>query len=92
MITYSNMQVTHMNTIQLKILDKLHFHGCWHKGHMLTQTITDGIPRDKHGEVKDELKTLVKQGYLIKYPTQNGTAYYLNPLRTREIKDILGLL
>jgi hypothetical protein len=81
-----------MNWTPKKILDKLLYNDCLGAGHMLAETIANGLPRHLHGEIKTELKTLVKEGYIIKHPTKNGPAYFINPFKVAEIQKILDLL
>jgi len=54
-----------MNTLQKHILEKLIMNYCFGDHHIMADTIKHGLPKHLHGEVKTELKTLVKQGLIL---------------------------
>ncbi len=78
-----------MNQTQKEILAKLTDEKCFNDRHILEENLQKNFPRHKRGTVKDDLKELVKQRYIVKKPTKNGMAYYLNMSKIGEIRRIL---
>ena len=78
-----------MDAHQKTILSKLLIENCTGKRHITEPNLLKGRPRHLHGELKDALKQLVKQNYVIKHSTEHDTAYNLNKNRLEEIKALL---
>jgi hypothetical protein len=53
------------------------------------ENIPKGMPRDASGKIKEALKNLIKQGYVIPKKTRNCIEVSLDSHRLKEIHDIL---
>jgi predicted phosphatase len=60
--------------------------------HHITETnLLKGFDRKNHGELKIQLQTLKRKGYIIAHSTRHGEALAIPSSRVAEIKKIFGL-
>jgi len=57
--------------------------------HISEEDIQHGFPKHERGNVKDQLKKLVKDNLILKHPTSYGPQYALNPAKLAEIEKII---
>ncbi|MEK6886737.1 MAG: hypothetical protein AABW88_02805 [Nanoarchaeota archaeon] len=78
------------NHIRTNILKKLYAHGAFSKGHILFERLMHGVPSHLSGYVKDVLKNLMKEEFVLFYgKTKHGNAYQLNIKKLDEIENIV---
>lgn len=76
------------------ILRKLVRHRMWLHKHTSIHNLSKGLPdhlRSKK-EVKDVIKDLLKEGFLLSKPTNYGLEVSLNIKMKKEIEDFIGAL
>jgi len=83
-------QITH--PLEKAILRKLLREHCIQSKHILEVNICNSFERHQRGDVKDALKSLVKQQLVVKQPTVHGNKYFLPPYKLQEIKDLINSL
>jgi outer membrane protein assembly factor BamD (BamD/ComL family) len=75
-----------VNNTAKQILEKMMYHNYIGKHHITEINLCKSFNRNKHDEIKDAIKELVKQGYITKYPHQPNNAYSIPPQKIREIQ------
>ncbi|MDI6859387.1 MAG: hypothetical protein QMC85_02705 [Methanocellales archaeon] len=80
-----------LSQIERKVLKKLMRHTYVGKRHTAKDNIPKGFPKDERGDVRKAIKSLVRNGYLIEHPTSYGIHVSIDPARTDEVKEILGI-
>lgn len=75
--------------IRIAIIEKMIKHRLWGRRHTSIDNIPKGFPPSTIKDVKDEIKNLVKEGYIIQKPTHYGLEVSLNPAMKSEIEEII---
>ena len=57
--------------------------------HLSQEDLQKGFPKHERGNVKNQLKKLVKDNLVLKHPTSYGPQYALNPDELDEIEKIM---
>jgi len=80
-----------MEQEQKDILEKLIHNHCIGKKHLKETTILKGFNRKDHGKLKQAIKQLVRQGYIVKHPTSHEDGYTIPSHEVAEVKALLKL-
>ncbi len=90
-LIYDNSKYSSLNAIQKAILRKMYFGNYIGGKHTGIENIKKGFPSDARGEIEDEIKNLIKDGFILPKPTSYGMQVSLNPRMIPEIERILGI-
>ncbi len=83
---------TDANFIRIRkgIIKKLHSLDKWASNHLLIKNLESGFPAHEIGKIKEVIKLLIKDRFLIPKPTKHGMAVSLNESMKKEIMYIRG--
>ena len=76
--------------ISKTLIKKLYKLGCWGKGSLYQDNLTNGFPTNEKRKVLIVAESLVKQNMLCKKPKKYGTKYYLNIEMKNKIEKIIN--
>lgn len=57
--------------------------------HTEARNAIKGLPSDFIGQAKDEIKWLIKEGYLLAKPSTGEVHVSINPRSLKEVRDVL---
>jgi len=83
------MEFKKEDQIRAYILRKLARFRKWGESHTAFDHIQSGMPSHLRDKAKDEGKKLIRDGLILSKSTHYGLEISLNPLRAKEIKDII---
>ncbi len=70
------------------LVRKLFKLGCWGKGSLYQDELSDGFPAEEKGKIMSVADALVRQDILGKKSKKYGQKFYLNPRRRDKIDQI----
>ncbi len=79
-----------INTMQKQILQKLYIHNYIGGKHTSEENAQKWFPKNHRGQAKNEVKQLIKKGYLLFHPTSYEIQISINPTKIPEIKKLLN--
>ncbi|MDD4877710.1 MAG: hypothetical protein PHO02_01585 [Candidatus Nanoarchaeia archaeon] len=79
------------NQIKGKILHKLLRAGKIEASHTAIENLHKGFPKDMAGEVKDNVKELIKEGILLEKHTSYGVQISINIAYSEKIKEYIRI-
>jgi hypothetical protein len=71
------------------VLDKLARHGVWKAKHTSIDNIPKGAPQHMRDRIKEAVRRLIKDNFILQKPTGYGLEVSLNFDRKNEIFDII---
>lgn len=75
--------------MEIAVLNVMHSKGIYSTNHKQIETIMkSGFPKDKYGEIKKAIKSLMKRGYILWYD-RSRKAIHLNKEKSSEISNIV---
>ena len=78
-----------MNERQMAVLEKLIYLKCIGGRHTSKDNVIKGFPKHERGNIKKELRNLIKKGYILQKPTFCGMEVSINPKMLSEIRRLL---
>lgn len=75
--------------IQVTVLEKMYRQSYIGGRHTSIDNLPKGFPPDVRGQVSDEVKRLIRQGWIVPKATSYGLQVSLNPRRIGELKALL---
>lgn len=64
-------------------------HNWWHGKHTAFDNIPKGAPKDQWKDIRKELDELIREGFIVKKPTNYGLHVSLNMAKKSEIEKII---
>ena len=79
-----------LTALEIAVLRKMYMHNFIGEKHTSADNIPKGFPKHQRGEIKNSLKKLTRQGYVIPKVTSYGMEVSLNPRKIIEIRQLIG--
>lgn len=80
-----------LNLLQKTIVRKMYLDKIIGGKHTAVENLKKGFPSHLRGDVDDEIKELIKDGFILPKITNYGLQVSLNPRMILEIERILGI-
>ncbi len=91
MLIYINRLQKMLNALQKAILRKMYFDKMIGGKHTAIENLKKGFPSHLRGDVDDEVKELIRDGFILPKTTSYGLQVSLNPVMIPEIERVLGI-
>ncbi len=91
MLIYINRLQKMLNALQKAILRKMYFDKMIGGKHTAIENLKKGFPSHLRGDVDDEVKELIRGGFILPKTTSYGLQVSLNLVMIPEIERVLGI-